>query len=265
MLLDQRPELLTLLLGLVTVMGLVLCLLGRRLARSACTLASVAGGGATAYALARGSTGQELLFVWIIAGGIVGLVVGWFLFRVWMGLALGLVLGLAASTVTLALQDNLPPLVPESARNLWRDVTAPITQDQSPDQDKDTVDVKQLPQLLGEPLRERLRPVLDDELEALDTWWTATSAGARSVLVVAVGAGVLIGLIVGLIGPHLTATVLSSLLGAVLIVGSVGGMDLPRIEAFLPHGPTAQIGAASLITVAGVLLQWTIFRRKTDK
>ena len=269
-LLEQRPELLTVLLALIAALGLVLCLLGRRLTRSLCTLVGVAGGGGAAYALARGTVGQEMLFVWIIAGAVAGLLLGWFLFRAWMGVTLALMLSVAASTVALVVQDNLPPLVPESARNLWQEVAGPIADGQAVDDDQDDVEaelpqLRQVPQLLTEPLAERLQPVLVDEGKALVDWWRQSSATGRLILIIAAGVGGLIGLIVGLLGPQFTAALISSLMGAVLIVGGVGFMNISQIEAVLPPTALARIVAVSLITIAGTLLQWTVLRKKTDK
>ena len=282
-LLELRPELLTVALALITVLGLVLCLLGRRLLRSLCTLTGIAGGGGAAYALARGGAGDQMLFAWIILGAMAGLVIGWFLFRIWMGVTLALILAVAGSALALLLQDNLPPLVPDSARQLWQELRAPAAADQPSDDGEGTAEdratgeaalravaeaelgLKELVQTLAAAPRERLKPVVDDEAKALRTWWRTTSAGNRSIALAAASIGGLGGLIFGLMAPHVTATLVSSLLGAVLVVTSIGLSPLPQLAPVVPRSGMARLGAVSLITVGGVLVQWTIFRKKTDK
>ena len=126
--LDLGPQAVTFVLAVVAVVGLVLCLIGRKLARAMCMALGLAGGGAIAFAVMPGGGDQQVVFIAIIAGCALGTVLSWLLFRVWMGLAMALMLGLVTTSVALALQGNLPPLVPESGDKLIADVGAAAEQ-----------------------------------------------------------------------------------------------------------------------------------------
>lgn len=256
---EFSPETLTYLLAIVTAVGLALCLAGRRLARGICMLAGLTGGGGAAYAMMAGGD-RQMLFIGVAVGAVAGLVAAWLLFRVWMGVAMATVLGLAAPAVGLALQGNLPPLIPESARQLVRDVTDAAEQATTGEVDVSELDPEQTSGLAG-----RLRSVVDDQIEAIAAWWRQTKGAGRYTTMFAAAAGALVGMVIGLVAPQMTAAIISSLLGAVLIVASVCGMDLPQIQAFVPQTATTRAIAVGLITTVGWALQWIVFRRKTDK
>ena len=253
---EFSPHTLTYLLVIVAVVGLALCLVGRKLARGLCMLAGLAGGGGAAYAIMAGGS-REMLFIGVAIGAVAGLVAAWLLFRVCMGLALATVLGLAAPAIGLALQGNLPPLIPDSARALVRDVAE--TAEQAAKRD---VDVEQTD---PEDLVGRLRAIVDDEVEAAGGWWKGMGRGGRYTTIFAAAAGALVGMVIGLVAPEMTAAIISSFLGALLIVTSLCGVDVPRIEAFVPQTVTTRLTAIGLITAAGWALQWIVFRRKADK
>jgi hypothetical protein len=253
-LLEMRPELQTLLLVLAGGMGLALCVLGRRLVRTLGTFCGIICGAAGAYALTRSVAGEQMLLIWVAVGAFGGLLLGWCLFRVWMGLALALVLTLAGLIGTVLLQGNLPPLAAET-RQLVNDLYAQPLPD----------DAKSVEKLLAADHLARQRKVRDDQLKSLDAWWKLTDAKQRWIMFGAAAAGGLIGLVVGLGTPHFTAILISALCGAVMLVASVGLLNIPAISVLVRGSPTRFGTAVGLITAAGTLLQWTIFRRKTDR
>ena len=259
-LVDFAPQAITALLAVAAAVGLVLCMVGRKLIRTVCAVAGLAGGGAVAYAMVPADSGQQMLFIGIITGAVVGLVVFWLLFRVWMGLMLAVILGLGAPMAGLVMHDNLPPVIPQSAGQFVHDLTEAAEQASERDPEKSGSDVPSVSELAG-----RVRQMGEEEIEAIRSWWEQTSSGDRYTTMLSAGVGALVGLVVGLIAPQFTAALASSLLGAIMLVSAVCGMDIPRLESVMPQTLPGLAAAVGLITIIGWALQWIVFRRKADK
>ena len=257
---DFAPQAMTVLLALTAAVGLVLCLLGRKLLRTVCAVAGLVGGGAVAYAMVPADSSQQMLFIVIVGGAVVGLIVSWLVFRVWMGLILAVLLGLGAPVVGLAMHDNLPPIIPPSAGQVLHDLTEAADDVTKRDPDEEQPDLSSVSKLTGQ-----VRQMVDEEFEAIGTWWEQTSSADQYTTMLAAGVGALVGLIVGLIAPQFTAALASSMLGAALIVAGVCGMDLPQLEWIVPQALLGRMAAVGLITIVGWVLQWIVFRRKADK
>lgn len=104
--------------------------------------------------------------------------------------------------------------------------------------------------------------------DQLAAWWGELDGAARRMVFTAAGVGALLGLVLGLVMPYTAAAVQSALVGSLLML--VGGRELVErlapgwAEAF-PYTPRAMLIWLGLITLLGVLLQWTFFHKRTDK
>jgi hypothetical protein len=97
-------------LGLLAmVLGVMLWLLGKRLARPACAGIWVILGMLAAGAICRLMGDGGLLPLWLVIGGIVTGAIGWMLYRVCLAMALALVLGLAVPAAVHFAQVGMPP------------------------------------------------------------------------------------------------------------------------------------------------------------
>lgn len=97
-------------LGLLAiVIGVMLWLLGKRLARPACAGIWIILGMLATGAICRLMGDGGLLPLWLVVGGATAGVVGWMLYRVCLAMALALVLGLAAPAVVHFAQVGMPP------------------------------------------------------------------------------------------------------------------------------------------------------------
>jgi hypothetical protein len=96
------PVWLDVVLGLLGVWGIFLWLFGRRLVRPTVTMLGLLAGGLAAGLIARPYTDGAALAGWALGGGIAGGLVVWVTFRIWIGLALAIVLGAAAPWAVLA-------------------------------------------------------------------------------------------------------------------------------------------------------------------
>jgi putative flippase GtrA len=88
------------------------------------------------------------------------------------------------------------------------------------------------------------------------------------VVYVGVLAGAAAGLVLGLLLPKLSAALQTAIAGALLIY--TGAMGLARWQfgdgtSILPDSARGALVAIGLITVLGVVIQWTVFQRRADK
>jgi hypothetical protein len=246
----------------LSALGLLLCLIGRKLARPLFAMAGMSVGAAIAFALPKGTGEPIMSLVWMIAGGIVGVVLGFLLFRIWMGIGLALVLAMTIPAIGLALHGQLPAVEPVDGESLMipleRQTASPTDDD-----DQDAADKRaaaRVDEIVG-----ALRRLIDSQDEAIRDWWDGLGAGGQYTVTFCAGAGALIGLFIGLVGPHFAASVIAALIGSSLMLSSLQQLNLPHLDSRLPATPQAVIVTIGLITALGVILQWTVFRRKADK
>lgn len=96
-------------LGLVAiVLGIMLWLLGKRLARPACAGVWVILGMLVTGAICKLMGDGGLLPVWLIAGGVIAGAIGWMLYRICLAMALALVLGLVVPAMVHFAQVGMP-------------------------------------------------------------------------------------------------------------------------------------------------------------
>lgn len=227
--------------------GAVMWLMGRRLAAPLVAmigllLGTAAGGAAAFSAGAQGATG----LIWLIGGGIVGMVLAWLLFRLGMAALLAALLAMAGPLLLLTLMHQTP------------------------------LDVSALhwhwPQNETAPLQENLRAALTDlwsQVSAqLEDWWSRLGYGQVSAMAVLAIMGGVVGLIGGLIWPYGAAGVVTACIGGLLILSAAFALApsvAPAAAQWLPRDPWQIAGMLGLITLAGAMLQWIIWRRPADK
>ena len=259
---DRLPAWLDLLFVVVALYGLFLWLFGSRLVRPTLAFGGMVAGALIATAGARAWSGDAILLPWIIGGAVVGGVVAWLMFRFAMALALAGLLGLMAPLTLLVLVgagpdareeidgvvDGLKAQVPLPEVRINGDGEVQVNQDE----DGDSEGVAEAWNALVERAR---------------TWWTDLSGQRRALVISSAGAGVIVGLVIGLIVPKLAAAFLASLAGVVLAASAAGHLIhsyAPKLGESLPGGRI--IALALIAAVAGgAVLQWTIFTRSADK
>jgi uncharacterized membrane protein YraQ (UPF0718 family) len=185
------------------------------------------------------------------------------LFRIWVGVSLALVLGVVIPMLVLLWSHTPPPdavdltdeQTMQSLREAAGDAANPLTRE----------DVK-LPEI-SEEMRKKLYALPAAQWQSVQAWWGDLSDSMRTSAMLAMGAGLLSGLIFGLIKPHLGAALQSALVGAMVLTLSLGhGLTMVLgEEANVPRGPRVFVVAVGLITIAGVVVQWTILRGKADR
>jgi len=264
------------------VAGLLVMLLGRRLVRVACAAAGVVLGTVGAW-ICMGIF-PVLSDYWIavlIVGAILGGVLAGILFKIWVASASAVVLAAVVPLGTLAWQsgslDELPP--PEAQE------TAEQTEDQGSDLDPSmTSSLTGISQEDVEKLAEQAQVVLDQVGTDVQTllrswaqarkheataWWDSLEPTTRRSLWVGAGVGAVLGVLLGVAIPLTTASILCALSGSMLIV--IAGRTLAlglggeSIAGYVPESPRAMVLVIGLITMLGVVIQWTLRSRKDDE
>jgi len=276
--------------------GLVLWLIGRRLARPACAFSGLVLGGIGGLMVGEALSDQGgLVLPMVIGAAIAGALMAALLFRVWMAASGALIFALAASAAVLIWQgptksevaepvisQALPADISEtppqdevvlSAPNevisdAIRDLTSSAVEGMDGIPPSELTLDRETAQQIGSSLVEALRGLAAYYRGELSDWWSKAGSGVRGGSAgLGLFAGV-IGLLLGLIWPYVAASVQSAVAGSVLMLFSSFSLLaqlMPEHLSWLPATPRGVLAALGLITAVGLVLQWTFFLRKADK
>ncbi|MEX2213055.1 MAG: hypothetical protein WD768_02940 [Phycisphaeraceae bacterium] len=102
----------------------------------------------------------------------------------------------------------------------------------------------------------------------LEAWWLELkSTGQRNVTITLAIAG-LAGALLGFVLPYFSASIQTALVGAAILLSSVRGLlaqYAPDQTGWLPSEPRSLLITLGLITLTGVVIQWTLWRGAADK
>ena len=195
--------------------------------------------------------------LWIAGGCLVGVVLAWVLFRIMMGVSFAALLLALLPTVALLVQGQAPHFEAPDPDELLIEVAPPDDADADADDDSDAK--------WDRRAREIVDRLIGVQVKTTQQWWEQLDRTGQYSVTFCAGAGLLIGLIIGLIGPYFTASVLLAFIGSVMLYASAVLADLPQLNTHLPDAPLGQLAVVGLITAVGVSIQWTVLRRKADK
>ncbi len=239
-------------------LGLVLWVMGRRLARPGVAIGGMVIGGLIGTALPHEVGMGNWMFIGSIAGAIVCGVLAWALFRVWMGIACAIMLALVAPAAALIWQGQAPDV--SSMEHADFSMQTPVEGTEGEGSDGTA---------MRDALWQRLQVVYEHEREQVAAVWEDMGSAGRTTVTVAAAAGAIGGLLAGLILPYMAASLQSALVGAVLIFFC--GMSLahiwaPDLMAKVPeYSVRLPLLVIGLIAVHGIGIQWTLSRRRTDR
>ena len=115
---------------------------------------------------------------------------------------------------------------------------------------------------------ESLRGLAQRQQEAVAAWWEELGEPGRRNVVVGAAVGGLLGLLLGVTAPYTAASLLSSLSGGLLLVFAgrtlAIGLGGEAVSGYVPEQPRALAATVGLITVVGVIVQWTLRPKKDD-
>lgn len=243
--LDQAPAALTGVLVVGLLLGLGLWLLGRKLARPCVGVSGLILGGIVGMILGQQNTAGNMLLPIVVFSAVAGCLCAVLLYRLWMGVSCAVLLALAAPLAWVAWAGTPPP------QDQTLDLSQPPPQSQNAD-----------------GLVARAQAIYDHEVRGVSRWWSDLGDAKQRELVAIASVAGLAGLVLGLILPNLAASVQSAFLGSLLMLGCAGGLIRAhwheRASSLIPDSSRTLLIVLGLITLSGVLIQWTIWRRKAD-
>lgn len=239
-------------------------LLGRKLARPACAVGGLVWGGMGGFMLVQQLGLTQWLFLFVVAAGIAGCLLAWFLFRVWMGISATIILGMAIPAAVLVWQGT-PEAAPQQA--VAAEAPAKVEELKPAEAQPLELDGENLAAKITRDLQARLRAVYEEQAATVRAWWDGLGASGQWTVMIAAAAGASFGLIVGLIAPYFAASIQTALVGGLLVLASAIHLTqtyLPGQASFLPTELRGRLLLLGLITLAGIGVQWTISAKRTD-
>ncbi len=227
--------------------GMALWFLGPRVARPGFGALGLVAGGIGAGAAYGPLGGHGALLLWVTVGSVGGFLLAIAMIRVWVAVSCALVLAVSVPVVSLIwTRTALPPL---AGSPFIHAVVAGVQQN-------------------PRDWRQRVGHAYQEQQTSVQAWWSDLTSPTRRTLALAACAGGVIGLVAGLVYPRKMAIFESEWIGSTLVLCGVYQLAF----AYVPgahHWPSdrfrVMLVLLGLITLLGCLVQWTIFKPKTDR
>ncbi|MEM9419836.1 MAG: hypothetical protein AAGA25_12420 [Planctomycetota bacterium] len=233
--------------------------------------------------------------LWVLAigigGALAGVLLAWLLFRFWMAATAAFLLALVVPIVAMIWTGNPPPMSsiqgaqevtldamgagesdPEAERIRERalEEAAETADDESLEEDSAITKEEVIAKAAlfdREQFSSDLQAVWQQQVDEVKLWWQEMAPGSRRFLMAGAGVGAAVGLVLGLILPSVAASLQTAMVGALLILFAGRTLLLkyvPGSEGFMPGSWRAVLLSLGLITLLGVLIQWTLRKKKDD-
>lgn len=279
-LLDSMPWSIHGAVGLALVAGLVVWIFGRRLLRPMLVLCGGVFGAAVGL-VAGAMVPHEWSILWPVGiGAVVAMLVAIMAYRFVMALLLALSLGLAAplgfftyaeltgmyeGQAASEIPDN--ELIPEQLRDPLKQIGKQLDE-----QTKSLLERTAKPKDETAQEQPAWRQRLDDTVkfiaETASQNWSDAPGAEKLVTVLLAAGGIIGGILIGVLLPTLSASVVTSLAGALIILTS-GYWLLIRsgmsVDGFLPHSAAASLAWWFGTAVIGLFIQLRLGVKKADK
>ena len=262
--------------GVLFAVGLVVWLMGQKLARPVCVLTGLILGGVGGLAGGH-ALGEQAYYVlpMVVGCAVAGALLAALLFRLWVALAGAVLLSLIVPAGSLMWHGTPLPGQGKSVVNATQPTGSVANRQSQAARPKqagakgESASTQPTAQATFEKTYRAVVGFYGEEVSGIQQWWdNGLDGGGRRLVYLGAAAGALIGLVFGLVAPYVAASLESALAGAILLF--FPGSTLlehfsPGKGALIPSSPRSVIFALCLITVIGFLFQWTLFRRSADK
>lgn len=267
------PDAMLIWLGL---MGLILFLFGRRLVRPMFGVVGLVVGGLGGLTLARMMFPDTSIMPFVIIGAILGAVIAFALYRLGMGFVLALIFGVTAVVALMIMQgQDGPPIdkpIAAAYHQILDTVATASKQNAEADAkaeaagDKDHTAIKLDAAALAHSLEDPIEKGLKDTGQAVADWWNAMSVSQRALLVTIGGGAWLLGFVLGVIFPPITAALVTAGIGSLMMIGGIGRLLAGYLSMDIMPETVRNLALMLVImTIIGALIQWTIFKPRADK
>ncbi len=249
---------------MIGVFGLILWAFGKSRIKIALAIISMLAGaiaaGVVVSHLTLSSQPALLIMVCIIIGALAGVVLGLFLARLWTAILLAFVAAILAPLCIAAWHEPSVPM-PDTAIAIEQTVNPLIEATINTDITGD-----------GEIDQRSVRDVVIDMLKQTTDqwkqWWLDLGKTTRWATISVSTVAAIVGFIVGLTIPNLSAIAVSAIIGSFMILTAIGGLMRhigPEGAGSLFNSPRRTLIALVVTAAAGIMFQWIILRRSADK
>lgn len=244
------------------------------------------GGGAEAVAESTSNNGLWVLAIGI-GGALAGVLLAWLLFRFWMAATAAVLLAAVVPIAAMIWTGNPPPLSSiQNAQEVTLDALGAGESDPEAQRlrERALLDAATSESALSGTAKEKavaaadalfdrekfsadLQSVWRQQIEEVKVWWQDMEPGPRRFLMAGAGIGALVGLALGMILPTVAASLQTAMVGALLILFAGRTLLLkyvPGSEGLMPGSWRGVLLSLGLITLLGVLIQWTLRKKKAD-
>ncbi len=267
--------------GVCLMVGFILSIFGAKLLKTGSGISGLVLGGFGGWAVAlRYIDDPTYVLVCVGVGALLGCLITWLLFRVWMGISCMAILAVAVPLSVMAVQNKSIDLTEGQSVQGSGGVSksteprrpAPSAADwvmsQSLQAGEDSGGVSAaIFKATGEEAKEKVKETASwVKTFALGRWEQLTEV-EKTKLSMASAIGGVFGLLIGLVLPKIAAAIQSSIIGAILIL--IGGYNLlviydPTRAAQLTQTPSRVFITLCVLAGLAVLFQWTFLKKKTD-
>ncbi len=288
-------------LSVSAMVGLFLFVMGRKLVKTAIGLSGLCIGAFAAFIGANQlGVSSQLMLVWVIGGAVAGVLLASLLFRFWMSVSLAALVALAVPAFSVIIEGTTMPASAQVADELTS--SAPADKEKSDDKLKSTgdattdkkhpidlpvnhfsaEDVKkkadEIKKSIGindqdiekakQTVMEALQHAYEFQSAHLSGWWDSLKSEGRRNMTITTAIAGLVGALLGFMLPYFAASIQTSLTGGAILLSTVHGALAAYAPAqldWLPGEPRALLITLGLITLVGVAIQWTLWRKAADK
>lgn len=287
-------------LAVSAMIGLFLFVMGRKLVKTAIGLSGLCIGAFAAFVGANQlGVSSQLMLVWVIGGAVAGVLLASLLFRFWMSVSLAALVALAVPAFSVIMEGTT---VPASAEISDEFTSSSLTEkEKSDDKSKSTDDTTEKKHPIDLPVNhfsaEDVKKKADeikesigideDDIEKakqtvmqalqhayefqsahLSGWWESLKSEGQRNMTITTAIGGLVGALLGFMLPYFAASIQTSLTGGAILLSTVHGVlaaYAPAQLSWLPNEPRPLLITLSLITLVGIAIQWTLWRKTADK
>ncbi len=263
----SNPPVVLVILGVLVFIGVLLLILGRTLAKPACSITGLMLGAFVGFTIGQViDAGGTMTSVIVMGAAAAGSLLATMLFRLWVTLTGMALMALVVPAVALIWQGSPAPAMPA----LDPDQPATFQEDsiETPAEPVPESEESSEIQAVAGGIVQVLRSIISKQTNAISEWLTSLTRKEKMFLVTGAIVGAVMGLVFGLFRPQLASSIQAAVVGSFFVY--VPGRELldhflPSIASWLPNTPRWMLIIMGLITVLGILIQWMMAGDEADK
>ena len=268
------PPIYWVLMGIALLIGLILWAFGRALARPACVATGLIAGVGVGWGLRSVISSTDMQLMALIIAALVGGLMAWLFFRIWMGALLAGLLMAALPIVSIVTYDQPMPLGRDAAGEVFAgpmEEEPPRTEDAAPPESESLAPEATVPPeseaSAKESITADLTRLASGIRDSAVNWWHDLDTLTHRLLILTALIGGIVGLGVGLATPDFAAAMATASVGAALLL--TGSLELTEVlvtngKPLIPPRPSLLLAITGVLAAIGVGLQMASHRRAKE-